>query len=70
MSAPGAKKVKDILHPLGAFPLWSVRGRSARQYISAHIPGAGSRSGLGSLRGLYGDPPYFYPEGGFSTDYR
>ena len=56
--------------PLGALPLWSVRDRSARQFVSVYIPGADSRSGPRSSRGLYDDPPCFYPEGGFSTNYR
>ena len=55
---------------LGAVPSLSVLGRLARKFVSAYIPGVGSHSGYGSSRGLYDDPPYFYPEGGFSTDYR
>ena len=46
------------------------RPQSAGEFVSAYIQGAGSRSGPGSSQGLYGDPPCFYPEGGFSADYR
>ena len=56
--------------PLGAFSSRSVRGGSAGQFVSAYILGAGGRSGPGSSRGLYDDPPCFYREGGFSADYR
>ena len=55
---------------LGALSLWSICGRSTRKFVSAYIPGAGGRSGPRSSRGLYDDPPCFYPEGGFSADYR
>ena len=55
---------------LGAISSWSFHGRSARQFISAHISGADSRSGYGYSRRLYDDPPCVYPEGGFSADYR
>ena len=55
---------------LGAIPSWSVHSRSAKQFVSAYIPGASSRSGYGSSRGLYDDPPCLYPEGGFFADYQ
>ena len=55
---------------LGAVPSWSILDRPAKKFLSGYISGTGSRSGYGSSRGLYGDPPCVYPKGGFFADYR
>ena len=58
------------LAPLGAFPPWRVRIRSAKQSISAHASDVGSCSGHGSWRGLLGESSCSDPKGGHQADYR
>ena len=69
VSAPGADKVKHIM-PLRPFPLWRVRGRSTKQFVSEHALDASSCSGHGSWRGLYGERSYRDPERRHPADYR